>query len=133
MDLAQQLDKNWRIHICKVIPCVRRIQGVSNHFGFGYDDHGYNPQVYCTNISGHGCNARGYDDRFDGGRGCDAWGTGRADGCPRYPTRGHDLINWGCYARPDHNQCMFDKDLLCDACKCVGHAAATCDMLAQVN
>ena len=26
---------------------------------------------------------------------------------------------------------MYDKDLQCDACKRVGHAAATCDILAQ--
>jgi hypothetical protein len=132
MSLAQRLDKNWRYHVRKVIPCVRCIQGVGYHFGFGYDDHGYNPQVYCTNIGGRGCDTRGYDDRFDGGHGLDTWGTDHADGCPRYPAHGRDLVNWGCYACPDHNRRMFDQDLQCDTCKHVGHAAGMCDMLAQV-
>jgi hypothetical protein len=61
MGSAQWRDKNWRLHVRKVIPCVRCIQGFGNHFGFGYNDHGYNPQVYHTNIGGHGHNTRGYD------------------------------------------------------------------------
>ncbi len=86
MDLAQRLEKNWRLHIRKVIPHVCSIQGISNHSGFGpqplYHDHGHNPQVYCTNIVGRGRDTKGYDDRFDGGCGCDARGTDHADGCP---------------------------------------------------
>jgi hypothetical protein len=135
MGFAQWLDKNQRLHVHEVIPCVRCIQGFGNHSGFNpqpsYDDHGYNPQVYCTDIGGRGCDARGYDNCFDGGHGCDAQGTDGADGCPRYLARGRDTVNWGCYACPDHNQRVFDKDLQCDACKRVGHAAATCDVLAH--
>jgi hypothetical protein len=85
MGLAQWLDKKWRLHVREVIPCVHCIQGFGNHFGFGYDDHGCNPQVYHTGIGGRGHGTRGYEDRFDGGHGHEARGTDRADGCPRYP------------------------------------------------
>ena len=50
---------------------------------------------------------------------------------PCFPDRGRDQTPRGRYARPDHNHRVYDKDLQCEACKHVGHAAATCNLLAQ--
>jgi hypothetical protein len=35
------------------------------------------------------------------------------------------------YAWPDHNRWQWDLDITCVACKCRGHPAANCDMLAM--
>ncbi len=44
------------------------------------------------------------------------------------PTAPHQ----GCYARPDHNKGNWDPTTICDACRCTGHVAAKCNMLAMV-
>ena len=36
----------------------------------------------------------------------------------------------GQFARPDQRRCTFLPDKQCEACKCVGHKAVNCDMLA---
>ena len=91
----------------------------------------FTPQIYRTDFGGCGCDYRGFNDHPGGNRGRDARGSDRGIGRSRFLDRGRDPTPWGRYACPDHNRCVYDKDLQCKACKRVGHAAATCDLLAQ--
>jgi len=128
MGLALRLEKNRRSHIREVLPRVRRIQGASPEPS--YDDE-FTPRIYRTDLSGRGRDHQNYGDRPGGRRGRDAHGSDRGFGRSRFPDRGRDSAPRGRYARPDHNRRVYDKDVQCDACKRVGHSAATCDVLAQ--
>jgi hypothetical protein len=85
---------------------------------------GYCPMAFHLE-QGRDCNpgGRGFDQRgFEGGRGSDRRGLDHRN---PDPPKGH-------FARPDKNQHEFKPNVQCDACKCVGHKAATCDMLAII-
>ena len=128
MGLAQRIDRNRRSHVREVLPCVRRIQGSSPDTPY-HDD--LRPQIYRTDFGGHGRDYRGFNDHPGSNCGRDARGSDRGIGRSHFPDRGRDPTPRGRYARPDHNCPIYDKDLQCEACKRVGHAAATCDLLAQ--
>ncbi len=113
MGLAQRIDRNRRSHIFEVLPPVRRIQGSSPDTP--YDDD-FRPHIYRTNFGGRGWDYRGLGDHPGGNRGHDARGTDRGVVRSRFPDRGRDQTPWGCYAHPDHNRCIYDKDLQWEAC-----------------
>jgi hypothetical protein len=123
-----KFEKNRHSHICEVLPCVHRILGLSPDPTYDDDFH---PHVYLTDFGGRGQDPPDVGDRPGGNRGRDTRGSDRGVGRFRYPDRGRDPTPRGRYARPDHDRRIYDKDLQCEACKRVGHAAATCDILAQ--
>ena len=128
MGLAQRIEKNCRSRIREDLPRIRRIQRSSPDLIYDDDFH---PHVYPTDLGSRGWDPRDFGDHPGGHRGRDARDPDRGIGRSRYPDRGCDPAPRGRYARPDHNRRVYDKDLQCEACKRVGHAAATCDILAQ--
>ncbi len=144
MGLAQRIDKNRQSHVRDVLPRVRRMHipyEDSHPDRSGYIQ-GFTPQAFHTNIDdGRGRDARGFHDRFAGSHDAKHT-TNRFEGnrgrdeqpfhcAPRFSKRGRDPVPHSRYARPDHNRRPFDRNVQCEACKCVGHTAATCDILTQ--
>jgi hypothetical protein len=133
--LAQRINNNCQSRVRDILPRACCIQGYGNTPNLLQHPscfiQGYSLQVYRTNFQDCDHDQRGFTDRFDGGCSRDAWGCTCSDGRAKNPGRRRELTGRGCYARPDHNRCIYDKDLQFNACKWVGHAAHTYDMLAQ--
>jgi hypothetical protein len=70
-------------------------------------------------------------ERTPGGQGFERWGFdgGRSGDCRGPDHRNPDPLK-GCFARPDKNWHEFKPNVQCNACKRVGHEAATCNVLA---
>ncbi len=126
MGLAQRIEKNCHSYIHEVLPRIRRIQGSSPDPTYEND---FRPHVYHTDYGGRGWDPHEFGDRPGGNCGRDTRGLDRGVGCSRYPDRGRDPTPRGRYACPGHNRRVYNKDLQCNACKRVGHAAATCNIL----
>jgi hypothetical protein len=126
------LTKNRQFCVRDILPHVHRIQG----FGEPPElfDHpscliqGYSPQLYQMDLAGHGQGAKGC---FDGGPGHDAQDNNRFDDRLQTPACGRNPTRCGRYARLDHNHHIYNPNVQCKPCKCIGHPAAMCDMLAQ--
>jgi hypothetical protein len=83
---------------------------------------GYCPRAFCLK-QGRDCTP--------GGHGSECWGSegGRGVDCRGFDCYNHDCRR-GRFAQPDKNWHEFEPNVQCNPCKCIGHEAATCNMLA---
>ena len=125
MGLATQLHTNARTRAQAVIPWVHRTLRMSVEEGDRGGIIQGSPRVACLaderalfreSRGGRGDSRQGASRPFvQGGR-----GNGGRTGCP---SRGR-------FTRPDRNDGPYCPDTICDACRCTGHVAANCDVLA---
>jgi hypothetical protein len=144
--LAGQMNKNVRAWVRDVVPQV------AHWLAWPQDDwqpstpeiQGYLlPQVYRTDTPWD----RQLYDSWTKNRSLERWSEGRdygreavrrpdcdggRDSLHRQEQSGPDCDGpQGRYARPDHSRRAWDPDITCAACKCRGHLATNCDMLAM--